>query len=219
MGKNEAGRSVGRYSIPLDTKELDFFKTLLSKAFDSCGLDYVIQVKDDSHKKTEKEDSWTYGIFANKKYFVCSFANMTEYTRDYKKTLFSPVNSMIFVLTKERGVSSYEKLQKLDSSLQHYPAVAPYCDIDYFTVDTTTDGRFRTYRGKTKYKYEGGNKCYGHMYAMYNTDLNDYDFISSVVSIVFDTARNKAHYPVHTVESFTHWFMETYGDMLEVKND
>lgn len=212
MGKLEVGKMIGRYAIPLNGKEVKFFNTLLIKAFVACGIDVVIQVKDSEHK-TEDPDSWTYGLFAEIKYFVCSIANMTEATRDHNRMNYSPINSMVFQLKKERGLSSYEKLQALDSSLHHYPAVKPYCDITAFSVDTSTSGSYRRYRGRLRIHYDGGK--IGHMYGLYNTSLIDPEFIAGVTEFIFDTCRNKAHYPDTTVEAFTKAFLADYSNILD----
>lgn len=197
MGKKEAGRCVGRYAIPLTESEVNKVIGFISGALDDYGVKYTVSVADDDSKTTEEKSSWTYGLFAERKHITFTVEGLDFENRDYDsrnmyyRAIFTGIKKLHFILTKERGVSSYEKLQELDSSLQHYPAVVPYCDIDYYTLDNLNFCKFRFYRGK-HWLYFDGKKGIGH----YNTSLDDSEFNAGIKELVYDLMSHKGLKPV-----------------------
>ena len=129
MGKKEAGRCVGRYAIPLTESEVNKVIGFIGGALDDYGVKYTVSVADDETKTTEEKSSWTYGLCAERKHITFTVEGLDFENRDYDsknmyyRAVFTGIKELRFILTKERGISSYEKLQELDSSLHHYPAV------------------------------------------------------------------------------------------------
>ena len=192
MGKAEAGKCVGRYAIPLTDSEVNKVIGFISGALDDFGVKYTVSVADDEHKTTEEKSSWTYGLFAEQKHITFTVDGLDFENRDYDsrnmyyRAVFTGIKELRFILTKERGVSSYEKLQELDSSLHQYPAVVPYCDMDYYKLDNLWFCKFRFYRGK-RWIYFEGKKGIGH----YNTSLDDPEFSAGIKELIYDTCSHK----------------------------
>lgn len=192
MGKKEAGRSVGRYAIPLTESEVNKVIGFISGALDDYGVKYTVSVADDDCKTTEEKSSWTYGLFAERKHITFTVEGLDFENRDYDsrnvyyRAVFTGIKELRFILTKERGVSSYEKLMELDSSLHQYPAVVPYCDIDYYTLDNLNFCIYRFYRGK-RWFYFDGKKGIGH----YNTSLDDSEFNAGIKELIYDLMSHK----------------------------
>jgi hypothetical protein len=192
MGKKEAGQSVGRYSIPLTESEVNKVIDFISAALDDYGVKYSVKVEDDETKETEEKSSWTYGLFAERKHITFTVEGLDFENRDYRsrnyyyRALFTGIKELRFIFTKERGVSSYEKLQEVDSSLRHYPEVVPYCDIDYYTLDNLRFCMYRLYRGR-RWNFFEGKKGIGH----YNTSLDDSEFAAGIKEFVHDICEHK----------------------------
>ena len=192
MSKEIAGKCVGRYSIPLTELEVEKVVKIISGSLDDYGVKYTVSIADDDSKTTDEKSSWTYGLFAERKHIIFHIENMDFENRDYSsrncyyRAVFTGIKELHFILTKERGVSSYEKLQELDNSLHHYPAVVPYCDIDYYTLDNLPFCKHRFYRGRNWYSFEG-KKGIGH----YNTSLDDPEFSAGIKELVYDTCEHK----------------------------
>lgn len=192
MGKKEAGRSVGRYAIPLTESEVNKVIGFISGALDDFGVKYTVSVTDDEHKTTEEKSSWLYGLFAERKHITFTVEGLDFENRDYEsrnyyyRAVFTGIKELHFILTKERGVSSYEKLLEIDSSLQHYPEVVPYCDIEYYTLSNLSFCEFRFYHGK-RWFYFDGKKGIGH----YNTSLDDSEFSAGIKELIYDLMSHK----------------------------
>lgn len=192
MGKKEAGRSVGRYAIPLTESEVNKVIGFISGALDDYGVKYTVSVADDEAKTKEEKSSWTYGLFAERKHITFTVEGLDFENRDYDsrnmyyRAVFTGIKELRFILTKERGVSSYEKIQELNTGLQHYPAVVPYCDIDYYTLDNLNFCKYRFYRGK-RWFYFDGKKGIGH----YNTSLDDSEFNAGIKELIYDLMSHK----------------------------
>lgn len=192
MNKEIAGKCIGRYSIPLTDPEVNKVIGFISEALDDYGVKYTVSVKDNEHKTTDEKSSWTYGLFAEQKHITFTVEGLDFENRDYAsrneyyRAVFTGIYELRFILTKERGISSYEKLQELDSSLHHYPAVVPYCDIEYYTLDNLWFCKYRRYRGRNWIYFEG-KKGIGH----YNTSLDDPDFSAGIKELIYDTCSHK----------------------------
>jgi hypothetical protein len=192
MGKKEAGRCIGRYAIPLNESEVNKVIGFISGALDDYGVKYSVKVEDDESKTTEEKSSWTYGLFAERKHITFTVEGLDFENRDYRshnyyyRAIFTGIKELRFILTKERGLSSYEKLQELDNSLRHYPEVVPYCDIDYYTLCNLRFCMYRPYRGRRWNCFEG-KKGIGH----YNTSLDDSDFSAGIKELVYDICEHK----------------------------
>lgn len=192
MGKKEAGRCVGRYAIPLTESEVNKVIGFIGGALDDYGVKYTVSVADDETKTTEEKSSWTYGLCAERKHITFTVEGLDFENRDYDsknmyyRAVFTGIKELRFILTKERGISSYEKLQELDSSLHHYPAVVPYCDINYYTLDNLNFCKCRFYRCRN-WIYFDGKKGIGH----YNTSLDDSEFSAGIKELVYDLMSHK----------------------------
>ena len=197
MGKKEAGRSVGRYSIPLTDSEVNQVINFIGSALDDYGIKYTVTVTGDSTKTEEEKSSWTYGLFAERKHITFTVEGLDYINRDFRSenrycgALFTGIKELRFILTKEKGVSSYEKLQELDNSLQQYPQVVPYCDIEYYSLDNLNFCKYRVYHGRNWIWFDG-KKGIGH----YNTDLNDVEFYAGIKELVYDLLNHKGLSPI-----------------------
>lgn len=192
MSKEIAGKCVGRYSIPLTESEVNKVIGFISSALDDYGVKYSVKVEDDEHKTTEEKSSWTYGLFAEQKHITFTVEGLDFENRDYAskneyyRAIFTGIKELRFIFSKERGLSSYEKLKELDSSLYQYPAVVPYCDMDYYKLDNLWFCKYRRYRGRNWIYFEG-KKGIGH----YNTSLDDSDFSAGIEELIYDLMSHK----------------------------